>query len=120
MAYRALVVDDDPSSRLFLKLTLELSQFEVTEAENGSAAMQLLSQHSPDLVLLDMLLPQISGADILKYIYEAPHLVNTRVIVLTAHDEYREVMRPHDQYMVKPISAAQLRQAAKDAMRGLQ
>ncbi len=112
-------MDDDSSSRLFLKLTLELMQFEVTEAGNGAAALSLLSSQSPHLVLLDMLLPQVSGLDILKYIYETPHLASTRVIVLTAHDSYREAMRPKDQYLVKPISAAQLRQAALDAISGL-
>jgi CheY-like chemotaxis protein len=118
MAYQALIVDDDPSSRLFLKLTLELIQFAVTEAENGAAAMSLLEQRSPDLVLLDMLLPQVSGLDILKYIHEAPHLAKTRVIVLSAHDQYRDALRPHDQYIVKPVSASRLRQAAQDAISG--
>lgn len=102
---------------MFLKVTLELVQFEVIEADDGAMALSLLANDAPDLVLLDLLLPQVSGLDILKYIHEAPHLANTRVIVLTAHDQYREALHPNDQYIVKPVSASDLRKAAQDAMR---
>jgi CheY-like chemotaxis protein len=119
MPYLALVIDDDAPSRMFLRLTLENSGLDVVEADNGAAAVALLEQHTPDLLVLDLLLPQVNGLEIVKLVDETPRLARTQVIILSAHDQYRHLIRASHQYLVKPISAARLREAVQEAVRGL-
>jgi DNA-binding response OmpR family regulator len=117
MAYHVLIVDDDPGSRIFLHHLFKREGFIVQETSDGGDALELLKQGQHDVVVLDLLLPNVSGLDILRYIYRAPHLKMTRVIVVSAHDEFREIeLRSGDQYLVKPVAADQLRAAARLAL----
>lgn len=113
MPFKALIVDDDPSSRFIYSQVLANSGFELIEAEDGVQALELLRACAPDLIVLDMLLPRIQGTVVLDYIYNDPRLANSRVIVVTAHDSYRTLLlRSGDSFMRKPVPPKDIRDAA--------
>lgn len=105
MAYVALVVDDDPSTRLFCRYWLTGHGFLVLEAGDGASALDMLRQQPVDLVLLDWLLPGVSGDEVLRYIHQSPSLQETQVVVMSAHDHFRQSPAVHfgDHYLVKPV-----------------
>ncbi len=114
MTRSVLIVDDDYASREVFRQVLKMAGFNSTEAANGEIALRLLENSAPNLVVLDLRLPRVSGSDVLHYIYNAPHLTNTRVIVASAHEAMMVQLdlRDEDRYLVKPISATLLRTTA--------
>ena len=107
---RILIVEDEPSMLAGLKDNLEMEGYGVDTAENGSAGLKKLLEHSYHLVLLDVMLPELSGFDVLKKARE--HGLRTPVIMLTAKGE--EVDRVvglelgADDYVTKPFSLREL------------
>lgn len=69
--------------RLFTAL-IERLGYDVLPAEDGAAAIDLLDEYTPDLLILDMAMPHVSGTDVLAYIDEHPYLDSMRIMVLTA------------------------------------
>ncbi len=84
MAKRILVVDDDENILNLEKTILEQRGFEVTPAAGGVEALQLLSEKSFDLVLLDVMMPEVDGFTVCRKIKEDPRSKDTPVIFLTA------------------------------------
>lgn len=104
-----LVVDDDPDLRAALRDVLGDNGFLVAEASTGGQAKKLLAQHEPDLILLDLGLPDISGLDVLT---ELTASTSTPVIVLTARSGGTETAigldLGADDYIAKPFSEREL------------
>jgi two-component system KDP operon response regulator KdpE len=108
---KILIIDDEPDVRRALQLTIELqeSDWEVVEAEGGEAGLLRLDMESPDLVLLDLVMPDTSGFDVLKQIRL---FSDVPVIVLTVRDDELEKVRAlelgADDYVVKPFGHLEL------------
>jgi CheY-like chemotaxis protein len=107
---RVLIVDDDPSVRNLLRMTLPVDGFEIVEAENGEEALSLIEGAVPDLVLLDWAMPGLSGGDVLAELKRRrPELP---VIILTAEADprFRAVSESLgvEAYLTKPFSPLQL------------
>lgn len=79
-----LVVEDHDDSRRMLEDVLTLAGFRVVAAHNGAEALRALGQEPPDLVVLDLVLPWISGIEVLSTIRETPHLAAVPVLIVTA------------------------------------
>jgi len=113
-----LVVDDDPDIRAALRDVLGDNGFLVTEAGTGARAKQLLAQHEPDLILLDLNLPDVSGLDVLV---ELTRTRPTPVIVLSGRtgetDRVVGLDLGADDYITKPFSARELVARVNAAMR---
>jgi len=107
---RILVVEDDPTIRSGLRVTLELEGFLVEEASDGNEALRILSGFGPDVVILDLMLPGKSGFDICREI--RAHNPEVFVLMLTARtDEASKVAGltlGADDYVTKPFSLAEL------------
>ncbi|MGH2641681.1 MAG: response regulator transcription factor [Actinomycetota bacterium] len=104
-AQRVLVVDDEPMVRDVLARYLSLDGFEVTQAADGPAALERIAEHAPDLVVLDLMLPEIDGYEVLRHMRaSAP----TPVIMLTARGEETDrivgLELGADDYITKPFS----------------
>ncbi|WP_327059003.1 response regulator transcription factor [Lentilactobacillus senioris] len=101
-----LVVDDEPSIVKLLKYNLQQANFEVTTADNGKTAVELAQQANFDIILLDLMLPQLTGEEVLKVLRRDG--INTPVIVITAKDsEFDRVLGLEigaDDYVTKPFS----------------
>jgi adenylate cyclase len=102
-----LVVDDDPVSRLMLTGSLERHGHQVRAAEDGSAALDLLRMESFDVVLLDVLMPQIDGYGVLEQLKGDPGLRHIPVVMVTSVDDVESAVRcielGADDYLSKPI-----------------
>jgi class 3 adenylate cyclase len=105
---RLLVVDDDPVNREMLARRLQRSGYTITMAENGRVALDLLKQHDFDLVLLDIIMPELDGFHTLEFIKADPKLRYLPVIMLTALDEVDSTVRcieaGAEDYVPKPFN----------------
>jgi two-component system OmpR family response regulator len=87
-----LFVEDDADIRLLASMALvEIGGFSVTEAENGREALSYLNTHRPDLILMDMMMPELDGMSTLKSIKAMPNLAKIPVIFMTARVQPNEI-----------------------------
>ena len=82
---RVLVVDDEPDIALICRLTLTLAGFDVEERGNGADAIAYLDAETPDVVLLDLRLPDLSGWEVLDRLRDSGRLADLNVILFSAH-----------------------------------
>lgn len=116
MTLQALVVEDDAATYpMYEQILLSMGFTSILRAVDGDEALDLLTEHTPEVVLLDLLLPTVSGLEVLDFIHSQPHLQGTSTIVITAHQEYRgkTPLAPQDEYLVKPIRMNMLRDAVE-------
>tara|TARA_B100000941_G_scaffold287877_1_gene263805 strand:- start:581 stop:1267 length:687 start_codon:yes stop_codon:yes gene_type:complete len=109
---KILIVEDEPDIRDTLNYNFDKEGFKVLSSPNGKSALKLLEKHDPDIVILDLMLPDISGLDLCRQIKNDKKLSNTSIIMLTAKSE--EVDRivgfelGADDYVTKPFSVREL------------
>ncbi len=84
---RILIIEDDPELVVVLRMAFEAAGYEVHDATNGRRGLSKLVESQPDLVLLDLMLPCVSGLDILRRVSADPAFAGTRVIVMTAYED---------------------------------
>jgi two-component system KDP operon response regulator KdpE len=116
--YRILVVDDERRMVGFIRLNLEQDGFEVIEAFNGTEALDRLRDSLPDLILLDVMMPDIEGFEVLRMIRE---ISQVPVIMLTAKGEEDDKVKGlelgADDYVTKPFSPRELVSRVKAVLR---
>tara|TARA_R110002020_G_scaffold58985_2_gene161328 strand:- start:1330 stop:1704 length:375 start_codon:yes stop_codon:yes gene_type:complete len=114
---KVLVVDDEPNIVLSLEFLMEQAGFEVVTAEDGEQALARVNDSQPDLLLLDISLPGISGFDVLERLRSEATTAQLPIIMLTAHG--RDVEREKgmalgaDDYITKPFSTQSLVEKVK-------
>ncbi|NYT72880.1 response regulator [Halomonas sp. QX-2] len=114
---KVLVVDDEPNIVLSLEFLMEQAGFEVVTAEDGEQALARVHDSQPDLLLLDISLPGISGFDVLERLRSEAATAQLPIIMLTAHG--RDVEREKgmalgaDDYITKPFSTQSLVEKVK-------
>jgi two-component system KDP operon response regulator KdpE len=113
-----LAVDDEPKMTRFIRLNLELEGYRVSEATNGLTALEKVREELPDLVLLDVMMPEMNGFETLKHIREVS---NVPVIMLTAKGEEEDKVHGlelgADDYVTKPFSPRELSSRIKALLR---
>jgi len=106
MTPRVALVEDNPDNRLLVQAILE-EEYEILEFETGVDAVNGLSAARPDLILLDISLPEMDGTEVLTWIREQDDLQDLPVIALTAHamagDREKFLAAGFDDYLTKPI-----------------
>lgn len=114
---KVLVVDDEPNIVLSLEFLMQQAGFEVETAVDGASALAKVEAAPPDLILLDISLPGISGFDVLEQLRQEPRHAKLPIIMLTAHG--REVEKEKglalgaDDYVTKPFSTQDLVEKVK-------
>jgi len=115
---RVLVVDDEPRLIHFIRLNLEHDGFEVIEATSGSQALTAMRDRLPDLILLDVMMPDLDGFETLQLIRE---ISTVPVIMLTAKGEEEDRVRGlelgADDYIAKPFSPREMVSRVKAVLR---
>ncbi len=110
--YRALVVEDDDLNYKLMRTILRSLPLEMVNASTGAEAVAFLKQHIPDLIFLDINLPDMHGWEILDFFKNDARLSRTRIIVLTAHKEpvHRLIgsLQPIAAYLNKPVQSDEL------------
>lgn len=116
---RVLAVDDNRVNRLKLVRALNAGDFDVVEASGGRQALELLRGGSFDLVLLDVLMPEVDGFEVLRQMRVDPRLSDIPVIMVSAVDEEADVQRclamGASDYITKPFDAAMLNERVSAA-----
>ena len=106
MAAKIAVVEDNPDNRLLVSALLE-GQYDIVEYETGKEAVAGIEAEAPDLVLLDISLPEMDGTEVLEWIRGPAGLTDLPVIALTAHamsgDREKYLSMGFDEYVTKPI-----------------
>lgn len=106
MSVKVAVIEDSPDNRLLIQVFLE-EHFAVQEYESGMEALEHMPQHPPDLILMDISLPEIDGVEVLKRLKQLPILGDLPVVALTAHamrgDREKFLALGFDAYISKPI-----------------
>ncbi|MBN1313200.1 MAG: response regulator transcription factor [Anaerolineae bacterium] len=118
---RVLVVDDEARMIDFIRMNLQLEGFVVLEARNGIEALEMVRKHIPDLIILDIMMPQLDGFAVLGMLRE---FSNIPVIMLTAKGEEEDKVRGlelgADDYVTKPFGARELVSRVKAVLRRVQ
>ena len=118
---RVLVVEDEAPLVTLLRYNLEKEGFEVCEAADGEEALAQIVERKPDIVLLDWMLPLVSGIEVCRRIRRSPETRSLPVIILTARGEEADRVRGldsgADDYVVKPFSPSELVARLRAVMR---
>lgn len=113
-----LVIDDEPAIRKLLRIVLESNGYEVREADNGREGMLMAGNHPPDLVLLDLGLPDRSGQDVLM---DLRGWYSRAIIILSVQDGEADIVRALDNgatdYITKPFRTGELLARIRSAIR---
>jgi two-component system, OmpR family, phosphate regulon response regulator PhoB len=109
---RVLVVDDDSDINLALQMALRLGGYEADGAETGTAALEACARSCPDLVLLDLMLPDLDGLEVCRRLRANPATARVPIVFVTARTDETTRVRGlavgADDYVVKPFSTQEL------------
>ncbi len=109
---RILIIEDEPEMRRNLLTILKMEKFSATGAENGKVGIALAKREKPDLILCDVMMPEMDGYDVLQALRQDPATVTTPFIFLTAKGEKPDVRAGMnlgaDDYLTKPVAKADL------------
>jgi len=116
-----LIVDDEAPILALLRYNLEKAGYRVLEAMDGEEALTVAREEQPDIMILDWMLPSLSGIEICRQVRRDRDLANTPIIMLTARGEEQDRVRGlevgADDYMAKPFSPAELLARIRAVMR---
>lgn len=113
-----LIIDDEPQIRKLLEITLESNNYKVSQAETGKAGIIMAANHPPELILLDLSLPDISGHEILK---QLKTWYSKSIIILSVINNEADIVNALDNgatdYLTKPFRNAELLARIRSAIR---
>jgi DNA-binding response OmpR family regulator len=114
---RVLVIDDQPDIRLMCRVNLALEGYEVIEAPDGEAGLEMIFSESPDLVLLDVMMPGLDGWTVIERAKADPRTAHIPVVLLTARvqreDEIRGWKLGASDYLAKPFNPSTLSEVVR-------
>ena len=116
-----LVVEDEVAQREVLAYNLEAEGFRVTRAENGEEGLMCVDEDSPDVIILDWMMPHLSGIEVCRRLKVKPETRSIPVIMLSARseevDKVRGLETGADDYVVKPYSVSELMARVRSQLR---
>lgn len=105
---KLLIVDDEEGVRSLVRMTLQSESYEILEASDGTRALELAREHRPELILLDIAMPGVSGLEVCEELKRDPETSGVTVVMLTARaqevDRGRGEEAGADDYFTKPFS----------------
>jgi CheY-like chemotaxis protein len=112
---RILVVDDEPDQRFLLRRIFERAGHEVTDAQNGAAALEAARESAPDLVLTDMMMPVMDGPELIRCLRAEPATARIPVLAVSgdshlAEDADAVVPKPYDRHHLLAVADALLKE----------
>ncbi len=116
-----LIVEDHPTMRDAMRLVLEEDGHQVEEAVDGENGIAMVREHPPDVVLLDLNIPVVSGSDVLEALKADPATAGVLVVIVTATGEEgrkRAIALGADDYITKPFSPLALLRTVERVLRG--
>jgi two-component system phosphate regulon response regulator PhoB len=118
---RVLVVEDEPAQREVLAYNLEAEGFAVSSAENGEEALMLVDETAPDVIVLDWMMPNLSGIEVCRRLKIKSETRSIPIIMLSARseevDRVRGLETGADDYVIKPYSVVELMARVRSQLR---
>jgi DNA-binding response OmpR family regulator len=117
---KILVVDDDPYILMSLEFLMKKNGFDVMVARNGTEALEIVEKQVPDIVLLDIMMPDVDGYAICKHIKGSKKLKEAKVVFMSAKSKESDIQKGYDLgaslYVTKPFSTRQLLKQVQELM----
>lgn len=105
--YNVLAVDDVPLNLLLVEKMLSRFKFRIRKAANGRIALEEIAKEKPDLVLLDLLMPEIDGFEVLRRLRENPETADLKIVILSALNSNDDIVKGFqmgaNDFITKPI-----------------
>jgi DNA-binding response OmpR family regulator len=119
MAQTVMIVDDDPQLMRVLVMFFDLEGYKVIRAGNGREALTLLGDHKPDLILLDLMMPEVAGEEVVKTVRATNNGPRIPIVIFTAADsrEAELMAAGANAYITKPFSLDGLSEVVHEAIR---
>lgn len=118
--HKILIADDESALRLLVAGTLEIGDYNIIETDNGIDALNMAKKEKPDLIVLDVMMPGMTGYEVCEKIKTNQELKNIKILILTAKGQKvsKEIAQKvkADYYLSKPFSPAELLSAVKDIL----
>ena len=120
MKYSILLVDDDPNLRDMLRQMLEMGGFDVVEAEDGLDALEKLEEMAPDIMVLDVMMPNLDGVSLCKQLRSDAEFMSLPIIMLSGKTQQRAVAEGiaagANCYLCKPITVEELIRSVRELL----
>jgi CheY-like chemotaxis protein len=108
VSWSVLIVDDEPMTRNLLRMMLSYAGYQIYEAEDGLDALEKVEKHAPDVVILDVMMPNMDGIDVCKHFRQNEATAELPIIMLSAYTQPSAVeaglAAGANKYLTKPIS----------------
>ncbi|WP_420643444.1 response regulator [Candidatus Leptofilum sp.] len=120
MKQSILLVDDEPNLRVLLRHMLETGNFEVVEAEDGLDALDKLNGMTPDLMILDVMMPELDGVSLCKQLRASSEFAKLPIVMLSGKTQYQAVQEGlaagANRYLCKPITVNELIETVQEVL----
>ena len=120
---KVMIVDDEPDLRAIVRLTLKSIGLEVLEAENGRRGLELLRQARPDLIILDIMMPEMNGVEFCRHLIDDDHIDDIPLILLSAVSERSRIVKDFfempfrsQSFLTKPLDTEELLRRVGEAL----
>lgn len=111
-AVRILIADDNPCGVELLEAYLTGTDYDIRTADNGEETLRIVSEWRPDLILLDVMMPRVSGFEVCRRLRQDPQTADIQIIMVTALDQAADVERAVEaganDFLTKPINKTEL------------
>jgi two-component system cell cycle response regulator DivK len=118
---KILIVEDNPQNMNLVEMTLRAGRYALLKATDGEKAMKIAVKDKPDLIIMDIHLPKLSGLEVTKKIRQMPALSHIPVIAVTAYamrgDREKVIDAGCDAYLSKPVNTRELRRLVVEMLR---
>jgi CheY-like chemotaxis protein len=112
MKQKILIVEDNPLNMRLLEMILKANNYTLLKATDGEEALDIAIRERPDLLIMDIRLPKVSGLEVVRRLKENPAFSHTPIIALTAHamkgDKEKAIEAGCDSYLSKPVNTREL------------
>ena len=115
MPQTIMLVDDDPQLRRVVSMFFELEGYNVVQAKDGRKAITMLTEYIPDVILLDLMMPEVTGTEVCQHVRASKRLKDIPVVVFTAAEMQEEELSAAgaDRFITKPYSLEGLRRVVR-------
>jgi len=120
MKKRVLIVDDEPNIVMSLEFLFRKNDFDVFIARNGTESLDILSEEVPDIILLDIMMPDVDGYEVCSFVRQHERFAQTKVVFLSAKSKRTDIDKGYevgaDLYITKPFSTRNLLKSVNELL----